>query len=181
MLTLAFEIIAAIGAVNAEAKVQIMSKLAIASGRAGMVGGQMLDLQAEKLGEPAVPSRQHILRLQATKTGALITFACDAGGLLGDATPNERAALASFGRALGLAFQISDDLLDAEGDAAVAGKAVGKDAALGKATLVALLGTAAARQQLAEVVETAVNSLAGFDTRADALRAAARFMMRRRT
>ena len=181
LLTLAFEIIAALGPVPAAAKVQIMSQLAIASGRGGMVGGQMLDLEAEKLGLPARPSRQHIARLQALKTGALITFACVAGGLLGNAADAERAALAHYGHALGLAFQISDDLLDAVGDAAVVGKAVGKDAALGKATLVSSLGVEAARQQLVEVVAAAKSALSIFGARAEVLCQAAEFMTQRRT
>ena len=180
LLTLAFEILAAIEPASAEAKVGLISRLARESGRAGMVGGQMLDLEAEKLGQPVKPSQAHIARLQAMKTGALIAFACDAGGLLGSASVAERDALACYGRALGRAFQISDDLLDAEGDSATVGKAVGKDAALGKATLVALNGLDAARQQLAQVVESAVAALYGFGTEATALREAAQFMAERR-
>ncbi len=180
LLTLAFEILAAIEHVPAEAKVRLISRLALDSGRIGMVGGQMLDLEAEKLGQPASPSREHIARLQAMKTGALIQFACDAGGLLTTPATPQREALARYGRALGQAFQISDDLLDAEGDAAVVGKAVGKDAALGKATLTSLSGVPAARQQLAEVVQAAIDALAGFSASADALRQAAQFMSQRR-
>ena len=180
LLTLAFEILASIEAVEPKAKIRLISRLAMDAGRAGMVGGQMLDLAAEKLGEPAKPTLQHIARLQAMKTGALISFACDAGILLGDGSEAERSALARYGRALGLAFQISDDLLDAEGDAEVAGKAVGKDAALGKATLGTMSGTAAARQQLVEVVTAAVDALSGFGASAEAMREAARFMSVRR-
>ena len=180
LLTLAFEILAAIEPVSAETKVRLIARLALDSGRAGMAGGQMLDLEAEKLGQAAKPSHAHIARLQAMKTGALIAFACDAGGLLGDASTAERDALSRYGRALGLAFQISDDLLDAEGDAAIIGRAVGKDAALGKATLVSLVGIEAARRQLAEVVASAIAALSGFGAPAAALREAAQFMAQRR-
>ena len=184
LLSLAFEILASIDGIPAEAKVQLVSRLARDAGRIGMVGGQMLDLEAEKLGQPAQPTREHIARLQAMKTGALIQFACDAGGLLMTPTMFQRdtrpEAMALYGRALGLAFQISDDLLDAEGDAAIVGKAVGKDAALGKATLASLNGIPAARQQLAEVVQAAIDALAGFSSAADALREAARFMSQRK-
>ncbi len=189
--TLAFEILAAIEDISAEAKVRLISRLAKDAGRIGMVGGQMLDLEAEKLGLPAMPTREHIARLQAMKTGALIQFACDAGGLLTTSSPAhrdgqhaaqreaQREAMSRYGRALGLAFQISDDLLDAEGDATVVGKAVGKDAALGKATLTSLSGIPTAKLQLAEVVQMAVDALSGFSTAADGLREAAQFMSQR--
>ena len=180
LLTLAFEILAAVDGIPAEAKVRLVARLARDAGRIGMVGGQMLDLEAEKLGQPPSPSREHIARLQAMKTGALIQFACDAGGLLATTTPQQCEALAAYGRALGLAFQISDDLLDAEGDATVVGKAVGKDAVLGKATLASLNGIPAARRHLAEVVQVAIDALAGFSASAEPLREAARFMSDRR-
>lgn len=180
LLTLAFEIIAQVPHVPAESRLALTLRLAKDAGRAGMVGGQMLDLEAEKLGQPAKPTLAHVARLQAMKTGALIAFACDAGAILGDATLAERQAIARYGRALGRAFQISDDLLDVVGDAAVVGKAVGKDAALGKATLGALLGLAASRSKLAEVVADALDALSTFDGRADTLRQAACFMASRK-
>jgi farnesyl diphosphate synthase len=155
--------------------------LARASGWMGMVGGQALDLAADKLGDPATPSRDHIRRLQAMKTGALIRFGCEAGAILGRATPDERQSLARFGDALGFAFQIADDLLDVEGDAGTVGKATGKDAAAGKATLVSLMGVTAAREKLAEVEADAVAALAPFGERGKTLAEAARFVVARRS
>ncbi len=179
LLTLAFEILGQARGVPSETRVQLVLRLAQDAGRAGMVGGQMLDLEAEKLGRPAQPTLAHVSRLQAMKTGALIVFACDAGAILGNASASERAAMTRYGRALGQAFQISDDLLDAQGDAAIVGKAVGKDAGLGKATLGTLMGMPAAKARLAEVVTEAVDALSGFGDLADALRQAAQFMATR--
>lgn len=179
LLTLAFELIADCEALAAPARVELVRLLAADAGRAGMVGGQALDLAADKRGEPAQPDLAHVGRLQAMKTGALIRFACEAGAIVAGAGARERDAMAAYGRHLGLAFQISDDLIDATGDAAVAGKAVGKDSAAGKATFVALMGEAAARERLAAEVAAAVDCLAPFQPRAEALAAAARFMATR--
>jgi farnesyl diphosphate synthase len=114
------------------------------------------------------------------KTGALLRFACIAGGLLGEATPTKYTALDRFGAAIGQAFQIADDLLDVEGDAATIGKATGKDAAAGKATLVGVLGQDAARTRLAALVAEAEAALAPFGKDAAVLKAAARFVAERR-
>jgi farnesyl diphosphate synthase len=181
LLTLAFEILSR-PATHADplVRVELVSRLAKAAGAAGMVGGQSLDLEAEKLGLPAVPTLDHVRRLQAMKTGALIAFACEAGAILGGAACDEIAALKSFGDSLGLAFQIADDLLDAEGDAATVGKAVAKDAAAGKATLVSLGGLEAARAELIHVEKSALAALAPFGPRADILRDAARFAVNRK-
>ena len=157
---------------------QLVQTLARASGACGMVGGQVLDLAASDAGQAA--SVATITRLQSLKTGALIRAACEMGAIIGQAEPNQRAALLSYGEALGVAFQISDDLLDAEGATENVGKATGKDAAAGKATLVSLLGIQAARQHLDMAVARAVAALSMFDTKADALRDAATFMGRRR-
>jgi farnesyl diphosphate synthase len=182
LLTLAFEVLARPEThADAEIRVALVAALARSSGAAGMVGGQALDLMADKLGDPAVPSVDHIRRLQAMKTGALLVFACEAGGILGGASAIERKALADFGAALGMAFQIADDLLDAEGDAATVGKAVAKDAAANKATLVSLLGLSAAKAMLAETEAKANDALAVFGAKADVLRAAARFVVNRRS
>lgn len=180
LLTLSFEILGSLAPpVESDTIAMLVRRLAIEAGRQGMVGGQMLDLEAEKRRQPENPSLEHIRHLQAMKTGALIHFACEAGAILGRADRADQAALSSFGRALGLAFQLSDDLLDAEGDAVAVGKAVGKDTALGKATVVAHQGIAAAQSELAHTVDAALASLARFDARADALRDAARFMLHR--
>lgn len=176
LLTLAFEIIATSTSIATDRKPVLIAALARDAGRIGMVGGQALDLEAEKLGEPASASLTHIERLQAMKTGALIRFACEAGALIANADLAHKEALAKFGSLLGLAFQISDDLLDVEGQASVVGKAVGKDAALGKATLVSLMGIDAARTRLNTVVTEAIVSLAPFGANAHALKGAARFI-----
>ena len=168
------------GNVSAATQVMLIRELALASGRAGMVGGQCLDLEADKLGQPAKPTPQHIARLQAMKTGALFRFACQAGALLGRATAAEATALLQFGDKLGAAFQLADDLLDAEGTAAIVGKATAKDAAAGKATIVGLAGLGHARAELASIEASALAELESFGPRADVLREALRFAVRRR-
>lgn len=180
LLTLAFELLASPEAhADAAVRLELISGLAVAGGLTGMVGGQALDLEAEKLCHPAVPDLVHVQRLQGLKTGALITFAAEAGAILGGAGAKERRAIRDYGAALGLAFQIADDLLDAEGDVATVGKAVAKDAAAGKATLVSLMGLEAARAELARVEQAAVDALAHFGPRAAMLVDAARFVARR--
>lgn len=132
---------------EAALRAELVAGLARAAGALGMCGGQALDLAAEGVGlEEAA-----IVRLQALKTGALIAFACEAGARLAGLGAEARARVAAFGRELGLAFQITDDLLDATGSAAMLGKPAGADAARGKATFVRLLGEEGARARLAEV------------------------------
>ena len=180
LLTLAFEIVAGSPhEMMPTTRVALIAALARASGRAGMAGGQCIDLEADKLGSPSNPTQEHIRHLQALKTGALITFACEAGALLGAATAGERQSLVTFGEKLGFAFQIADDLLDATGDEATVGKAVAKDAAAGKATLVSLMGIEAARAKLAQVEAEAIDALAIFGARAATLREAAAFVSNR--
>ncbi len=178
--TLAFEILAA-EACHADGAVRsaLIASLARASGAAGMVGGQALDLEAERLEIHEKASVEHIARLQAMKTGRLIRAACEMGAILGGANAQQSAALVAYADALGYAFQISDDLLDAEGGAETVGKATGKDAAAGKATLVVLLGIEAARAALDSTVADAIRHLAPFGAKAEALADAARFMGRR--
>ncbi|MDX2309012.1 MAG: polyprenyl synthetase family protein [Hyphomicrobium sp.] len=182
LLTLAFEVLSRPDVhPAADVRVTIIRELAVAAGRAGMVGGQALDLEADKLGRPAQPTADHVRRLQSMKTGALIVFACEAGALLGEASLAERGALKRFGTALGFAFQIADDLLDAEGDAAVVGKAVAKDAKANKATLVSLMGRDAARASLADAEAEAIEALGLFGVRGATLAEAARFVVGRRS
>ena len=180
LLTVAFETLSAPAThPNAEVRLALIAGLAWAAGKDGMVGGQALDLEAERLAEAQAPTVREILHLQSLKTGALIRFACEAGAMLGEASPEERAALVRYGDAIGRAFQIADDLLDAEGCAESVGKAVSKDAAAGKATLVGLLGIADARAALAQAEHDAVVALAPFGARGDMLIEAARFVSRR--
>jgi farnesyl diphosphate synthase len=176
LLTLAFEIIAR-PQTHAEAGVraELVRVLAHAAGGRGMVLGQMLDLEAEKRGEPKQLDVAHVRRLQALKTGALIAAACEAGAVLARAADTERAALKSYGAHLGLAFQIADDLLDAEGDPQAMGKAAGKDSAAGKATLDALIGIEEARARLAAAVSGAEQALSAFGDKAAVLIEAAHF------
>ena len=182
LLTYAFEVLTG-GETHGDAAVrcELMRGLAAASGVAGMVGGQMVDL----LAADNHLDLDGITHLQNLKTGALIAFSCEGGAILGQAPSDQRAGLAAYGRDLGLAFQIADDLLDIEGSAAELGKAVGKDADAGKATFVSLLGVAGARDYAGELIERAISRLAifddeKFDGRADLLAAAARFVVDRR-
>ena len=177
LLTLAFEIAAAPDThPNPAVRAELGLALARASGAAGMAGGQMLDLEAEgkTLGEA------DIRQLQRMKTGALVTFSCIAGGLLGETTDVNLAALRSYGDALGAAFQLADDLLDAEGDAAVVGKATGKDKDAGKGTLVSLFGIETARIKLEELKAQALGALAPFGPRGAILAEAAEFVVSRK-
>jgi len=182
LLTLAFDVMARVE-VHAEASVRaaLVLELARAAGLGGMAGGQMLDLAAEgRFGDKQKLGETEVKTLQAMKTGALIRFAARAGAILGQADAPGRAALDRYGAAVGQAFQIADDLLDVEGDAATLGKAAGKDAAAGKATLVSLLGVKGAHARLAALVAEAESALAPFGGKADILRAAARFTAERK-
>jgi farnesyl diphosphate synthase len=182
LLTLAFGILARLDA-GAATRIELSALLAHAAGVGGMAGGQMLDLEAEGRfaadKRPLSLSAAEVERLQFMKTGALIAAACDAGAILGNAGESERRALAAYARALGLAFQIADDLLDANGDEARLGKAAAKDAGRGKATLVSLLGAAAAHKRLETLVDEASSALEPFGGRAETLTAAAEFVARR--
>jgi farnesyl diphosphate synthase len=182
LLTLAFDAMARPQVHSDPAvRVALVLGLARASGLGGMAGGQMLDLAAEGRFEPKRTfAAKEIATLQAMKTGALIRFACQAGAILGQADAAARAGTDRYGIAIGQAFQIADDLLDVEGDTKTLGKAAGKDAAAGKATLVAALGLDGARARLRELVTEADDALAPFGARADTLRAAARFVAERR-
>jgi farnesyl diphosphate synthase len=173
LLTLAFDILAdEATALPAERRAALVLALARAAGAGGMVGGQTLDLEAER----NRPDEAGIIRLQAMKTGALIRFACEAGAIIAGAAPQDRDRLAEFGSAVGLAFQLADDLLDLTADASQMGKATGKDAAAGKATLVALHGTNWARSQLHGLVKQAHELLEPYGEQAALLKAAASFV-----
>ncbi|MGX5845700.1 polyprenyl synthetase family protein [Mesorhizobium sp. PL10] len=173
LLTLAFDILAdEATALPADRRVALVLALARSAGAGGMVGGQTLDLDAER----NRPDEAGIIRLQAMKTGALIRFACEAGAIIAGAALQDRDRLAEFGSAVGLAFQLADDLLDLTADVSQMGKATGKDAAAGKATLVALHGTNWARSQLHGLVKQAHELLEPYGEQATLLKAAASFV-----
>jgi farnesyl diphosphate synthase len=147
-----------------------------------MVGGQMLDLAAEGRFDGTVKKlgAADVKLLQSMKTGALLRFGCLAGAMLGEATATQREALDRYGSVLGEAFQIADDLLDVEGDAATVGKATGKDAAAGKGTFVTVLGLDGAKARLKTLVGEAEQALSIFGRDGDVLKMAARFVAERK-
>lgn len=164
---------------DAAVRAHLVADLAKASGAHGMVGGQMLDLLAEAQGAEPL-SIGAITRLQRLKTGALISFSCTAGAILGKAATPLHTSLTAYAHDLGLAFQIVDDLLDVEGEPAEVGKAVNKDAAAGKATFVSILGVERARAQAGLLARRAAAHLEPFGNAADLLRQAADFVVARR-
>ncbi len=170
---LAFELV-----VQAEcaprAKLNLVMSLAHASGIRGMVGGQAADIAAETAAKPL--DLNQIITLQAGKTGALISWSALVGPRMAE---EEREPLSIYGSALGLAFQIADDVLDVTGDASVVGKAVGKDQAAGKATFVSLLGLDGAKSRAADLVQEACDALSPYGDDAETLKEAARFVIAR--
>lgn len=176
LLTMAFEIIAAPETqLEDRQKAELVLALARAAGLGGMAGGQALDL----LAETTAPDEAAIIRLQAMKTGALLRFACESGAIIASASPTDRQQLKRFGEAIGLAFQLADDLLDITSNSHSMGKATHKDAAAGKATLVALHGPQWAREQLSGLVDEANALLEPFGEKAKTLKAAAKFIANR--
>ncbi|CAK7258383.1 MULTISPECIES: polyprenyl synthetase family protein [unclassified Shinella] len=177
LLTLAFDIVAAPETRLPDAtKTALVVALARAAGIGGMAGGQALDLAAET----DAPDEAGIVTLQKMKTGALLRFACEAGAIVAGASAGDRQTLRRYGETVGLAFQIADDLLDLTADAATMGKATGKDADRGKATLVARRGQAWAENRLRELVAEAEALLAPFSHRAGILIETAHFIANRR-
>ncbi len=177
LLTFAFEVLAS-NTVHPDAQVrcQLITAVAKAAGVHGMVGGQMMDLDAENQELDA----DEIIRLQRLKTGEMFAVSCEAGAILGKAPDQMRRKLCRYAHDMGLAFQITDDLLDVEGTREETGKEVGKDHAAGKATLVSVLGVERAREQAELLAEQAKNHLSVFDKKADRLRALAEFVVTRR-
>ncbi len=170
--TLAFELVTndAVG----NARVPLVASLAKAAGQVGMVHGQALDIAAETARTPL--DLNQITELQAGKTGALIRWSAQAGAVLAGSDPSD---MGRYANALGLAFQIADDILDVEGDAKALGKAVGKDADAGKATFVSLLGLEAAKSRAQELADQACDALTQYGQDADTLREAAHFVIQR--
>jgi farnesyl diphosphate synthase len=172
--TLAFELLADPALGSGETRIALVAGLARASGAEGMVLGQALDIAAETAAHPL--TLEEITALQAGKTGALIRFSAEAGAILAGADP---APLRRYATALGLAFQIWDDVLDVTGDAALTGKAVGKDAAAGKATFVSLLGLEPAKARAKSLIDEAEAALSGYGPAAQNLIDCARFVIAR--
>jgi farnesyl diphosphate synthase len=178
LLTLAFEIIADPRThEDPQVRCRLVTTLAKAAGVHGMVGGQMLDLIAETTNLDIGA----ITRLQRLKTGELIAFSAEAGAILGKASVQHHNALRAYAHDLGLAFQIIDDLLDAEGTEAETGKSVGRDAKAGKATFVTVLGAERARSQAKLLSEQAIQHLSAFEGRANHLEDVARFVVDRKS
>jgi farnesyl diphosphate synthase len=180
LLTLAFDIITR-DEIHRDPTVRLLltRALARASGIGGMVGGQMYDLAGE--GRFGDREPVDVARLQQMKTGALLRFGCIAGALLGQASAKEYQALDDYGKALGEAFQIADDLLDVEGDAAALGKPAGQDAAMGKTTFVTQLGIEGAKQRVRDLLARGDSALSIFGAKGDVLRATSRFVAERKS
>jgi farnesyl diphosphate synthase len=176
--TRAFEVLAEPDThADPEARCELVTAFAYATGARGMVGGQMIDMLSE--GKPL--SGPEITRLQALKTGRLIQFSAEAGAILGRAPQAQRHFISAYGRELGGAFQIYDDVLDEEGSAEELGKTAGKDAAQGKATMVSILGLERARAQAQHLAEQAAQHLESFGERAQLLQALAKFTVTRKS
>jgi farnesyl diphosphate synthase len=173
--TLAFEMVTRTEVGDGDVRADLAQSLAKASGAQGMVLGQALDIAAETSASPL--TLPQITTLQQGKTGALIEWSATAGARMANA---DLSALSAYSKALGLAFQIADDILDIEGEATTVGKAVGKDADAGKATFVSLLGLDDAKRRASKLVESASDALSVYGNDAAALRDAAAFVFARK-
>lgn len=174
LLALAFEQVA-LSPVPPVRLVAMVATLAKATGAAGMIGGEWLDLEAE--GKPT--DAEEVERIHLHKTARLIQCACRLGGLSAGAEKRQIAGLSGYGKSLGLAFQIGDDLLDVTGDPTAVGKRTGKDAQRGKATYPGAVGIEAARRRAEALTQGAIDHLGGFGVEADPLRALARYALER--
>ncbi|MCB1650551.1 MAG: polyprenyl synthetase family protein [Alphaproteobacteria bacterium] len=179
LLTLAFEVLADPEThEDPHVRCQLVKALAQAAGGHGMVGGQMLDLIAEN--DEVEFDVGEISRLQRMKTGKLMAFACEAGAILGKAGEPQRKALCAYAHDLGLAFQVTDDILDVEADPQDTGKDTRKDESAGKATFVSTMGKDAARERAEMIVNQAIRHLHIFENRADVLKDLALYVLQRR-
>ena len=177
LLTLSFEILSdTLTHSDANIRCELILELAKAAGALGMVGGQMMDLQAENKNL----NIGVVTRIQRLKTGALISFACISGAILGRAEKKDRLALQAYAHDIGLAFQIKDDLLDVTGKKKNLGKAVKKDKKAGKKNFVSILGKERAKKQAELLANQALKHLKSFDSKADILREVARFIVERK-
>lgn len=178
--TLAFEVLAdAATDSDPTIRADLVLGLARASGLGGMVGGQLLDLTAEGRYGAVFMGEAQVRQLQMMKTGAILTFSAEAGAIIGKADADSRRSLVEYGRALGAAFQVADDILDREATPEALGKRTGKDQEKGKATLVDLLGMDGAKRECTALVEKAHAALDRFGAKADTLREAVRFVVER--
>ena len=160
------------------ARLRVIQEISHASGSRGMVGGQVVDMESEGKGEVDLATLSYI---HTHKTGALIRASVRAGAILGGASVESLAALTRYGDAIGLAFQIADDILDVEGTTEELGKDAGSDQARGKATYPALVGLEASKERARELVQMALDALACFDERAEPLRAIASYIVKRKS
>ncbi len=180
LLTFAFELLSNPNSnhhIDQDQQLKIINVIALAAGSIGMVGGQSLDVESEGRNVPFSTLKE----IHSAKTGALITASVQAGAIIGRATAKEYDFFSAFGRYLGLAFQITDDLLNVEGTQEELGKAAGSDATRQKATYPALFGIEETRKKAEEAVNSALNSLVTFDHRAEPLRQLAQYILQRRT
>lgn len=165
-------------AVDPSRVLSVIHEIALCAGSYGMVGGQVVDMESEGKHDIDLPTVQYI---HTHKTGALIKASVKAGAIMGGATDQAVSAMTGYGEAIGLAFQIADDILDIEGTTEDIGKDAGSDQARGKATYPALIGLAESKRRAGELVALALESLAIFDTKADPLRKIARFIVDRKS
>lgn len=177
LLTYAFEILADIKThPNADIRCRLVHQLALCAGMHGMIGGQMMDL----IGEKIPLSADQIQQMQTMKTGALLSFACLAAPLVAQASPEEQKALENYAASIGLLFQVTDDLLDVEGNPEIVGKTLHKDKSAHKSTFVSLLGIQKAHALSQELHSQAVNALYLFGERANILKDLADFILIRK-
>lgn len=178
LLTYAFEVLAKARNIGNDSKIKLIQLLAQKSGAFdGMIAGQMLDLQTEKT--PSLSSEEIIKHIEEMKTGCLIAYACQAGAILGNATEEEYNIITTYARKIGIAFQISDDILDVIGDSALMGKTLGKDAIQDKLTFVSLYGLDKAKNIAKELISQAKDTISYFDEKAQGLCELADFIISR--
>lgn len=176
LLTIAFEILSHPAThASADVRCELISNLAQAAGSNGMIGGQMIDMKAAE--QPL--TAEQVMLLQRLKTGALFEFSCEAGAILGQAGKEHRDRMRSYAQDFGLAFQITDDLLDVTSTAEKAGKAVGKDKDQGKATLISIYGIGGAKAEAQKLVDRAIETLAPYGDKAAELQALATYLLDR--
>jgi geranylgeranyl diphosphate synthase type II len=176
LLTLAFQTLAAMEGLRPECGLEVIRAMAFAAGPHGMVQGQMLDMQAEG----RTLTRAELQRLHRLKTGALIEAALACGAMVGGGSSAQIDAVREYGKAIGLAFQVVDDILNVEGDPAVMGKATGTDRGRQKNSYPALLGLEKSKEFAQTLVHEAVGAIAGFGLEADPLRAIAHYVVERK-